>query len=405
VIGPEHENAGSARPPSPIRPGGTAYLDPLELLVDLGRHRRMLVLWPATVAVVAAVVSMLLPVVFTGTARILPPQAGQSSGAAMLSQLSGLAGVAGGALGLKNPSDLYVGMLQSTTVADALIDRFKLMERYEATYRMEARKRLAAESRIVAEKNGIITIEAGASDPRLAADLANAYVEELHELINTLAVSEAAQRRLFFERQLKQTRDRLADAETKLREAIDAGGLVSVDAQSRVAVETAARLRAEISARTIQLEAMRAYATSDHPDLRRVESELASMRQQLGRIESGSGAAAGAEGAVTGVGNIRLVREMKYQEVMFELLARQLELARADEAKEAPVVQVLDTAQPPERRSSPQRARLVVLSMAAAFMVACMAALARAAFERSLEDPARRDQLTSLRSTWRWRGR
>jgi len=312
-------------------------------------------------------------------------------------------------IGLKNPGDLYVGMLQSDTVADALVERFKLQELYGADFRVDARKALAGSSRFKAEKNGIITVEVDAKEPKLAADLANAYVEELHDLTSGLAVTEAAQRRTFFESQLRQTKDRLADAEVALREALEHGGLVSVDAQSRAAVETVARLRAEITAKEVQVGAMRSYATADHPDLRRAEQELASMRRELGRLESGLGlaegpvpspGAAGRPGAA-GMGNIRLVREVKYQEVLFELLARQYEMARVDESKEAPIIQVLDRAKPPEKRSWPKRTSMVLASAGAAFLAAALVALLRGALEHAMRDPAKRAKVESLRGAWR----
>ena len=193
----------------------------------------------------------------------------------LLGQLGGgLGALAGGSLGIKNPSDLYIGMLKSRTVADALVERFDLAQVYRTKLLVDARTRLGRDSRFSSEKSGIITIQVDARDPKLAADLANAYVEELHKLTSTLAVSEAAQRRLFFERQTQQTKEKLADAEVKLRQALDTGGLVSVDAQGRAAVETVARLRGAISAKEIQLGSMKAYASPSNPDLQRAEQEL-----------------------------------------------------------------------------------------------------------------------------------
>jgi tyrosine-protein kinase Etk/Wzc len=345
-------------------------------------------------------VSLVLPQWFTATTRMLPPQQGQSTAAAMLSQLGGgLGGLAGGALGIKNPTDLYVGMLRSDTVADALIARFDLKKVYGAELGVDARKAFREHARFAGDKAGIIAIEVEARDPRLAADLANGCVEELHRLTNTLAVTDAGQRRVFFERQLQQTKEKLADAEVKLRAAIDAGGLASVDAQSRGTVETVARLRAQISAKEIQIGAMRAYATASNPDMRRAEQELASMRQELGRLESGPQAGAeetSPKASASGVANVRLVREVKYQEVMFELLAKQYELARVDESKEAPLIQVLDRAAPPERRSSPRRALIVLVAFATAFFATAGVAL----FGGGPADAARRESLAALRAAW-----
>lgn len=394
-------------PPAPARRAPPPF-DPLDLVLVLARRWRWLVLWPLAAAALAAAVTMVLPFRYTATTRMLPPQASQSTASAMLSQLGGLAGVAGGALGIKNPSELYLGMLRSASVADAVIERFGLRERWGGDYLVETRELLAGRTRMKADKSGIITVEVTAETAELAADLANAYVEQLHRLTSTLAVTEAAQRRIFFERQLQQAKDKLAEAEANLRQAIDTGGLVSVDAQSRAAVETVARLRAELSLKEVQIGAMRAYARPDHPDLRRAEQELQSVRRQVAHLETGLGVEGAAPlpgGAppTSGVGNIRLVREVKYQEVLFELLARQYEVARVDESKDAPVIQVLDRAAPPEKRSFPRRTLTVILTAAAALLLAVGAAFAREALDAAALDPVRREKLAALRAALRRR--
>jgi uncharacterized protein involved in exopolysaccharide biosynthesis len=389
-------------------------MDPLDLLIAIGRARRWLVLWPLLASLVAAGVSLVLPKSYTATTRILPPQQGASTAAMLLSQFGGLAGPAGGALGVKSPSDLHIRMLTSDAVADALIERFGLRERYGQEFMVDTRKALAGDTSVQADKSGLITIDVEAESPQLAADLANGYVAEFHRLTSTLAVTEAAQRRLFFERHLQQAKDRLASAEVALRQAIDQGGLVSVEAQSRATVETSARLQAEISAREVQLEAMRAYATPVHPEVRRAERELESMRATLVRLESGpsssrrsaAGAPAEAGGpADGGVGNIKLVRELKHQEILMELLVRQYEAARVDESKEAPLVQVLDAAKPPEKRSSPKRTRLVLVSAAGALLAAVLAALVKGGIEHLADNPGRAPKLAEARTAWRWRAR
>ncbi len=365
----------------------------------------MIASWTVATSVAALVVSFLLPSTFTGVTRILPPQQGQSTAAMMLGQIGGgFGGLAGAALGIKYSSDLYVAMLKSDTVADALIERFKLMELYDEKDLVDARKRLAKDSRFLSDKSsGIIVIQADARAPARAAELANAYVEELHKLTNTLAISEAAQRRAFFERELQQTKEKLADAEVKLREAIASGGLVSVDAQGRATVETVARLRAQISAKEIQIGAMKAYATPSNPDLQRAERELSAMRQELSRLESGVPAGDVAVGGdARGMGNIRLLREVKYNEVMFEQLAKLFELARVDEAKEAPLVQVMDRAVPPKKKSGPKRGLIVAAATVGGFIAAVLAAFASNALDDARQDPVRQGRLDAVRAAW-WR--
>ena len=395
--------------PDPLQPAEPD--DPeessLDYLVVLGRHKRSIAGWTLGIATLAAVISFLVPRTFTGVTRILTPQQGQSTAALMMGQIgggsSGLGGLAGSALGIRNPTDLYVGMLKSDTVADALVTRFDLRNQYGVEYLADARLRLAKLTRFLPDKSGIIAIEVDARDPKLAADLANAYVEQLHKLTTTLAISEAAQRRLFFEQQLQQTKDRLADAEVKLRQALESGGVVSVDAQGRAAVETVARLRAQISAKEIQIGAMKGYAAPSNPDLQRAEKELLAMREGLSRLESGGSQAGDGGGDVKGLGNIRLMREVKYHEVLFEQLAKMYEIARADEAKEAPLVQVLDPAALPEKKSGPRRALIVAGAAAIGFVAAVLFAFARTAMENARTDPFYSGRLDALRSAWSWR--
>jgi len=388
---------------TPHPPPAGQELTFLEALLVLGRRRRAVLGGAAAGLVLGLLLSFLTPATFTGTARILPPQQSQSAATAMLAQLGGAAaGFAGGALGLKTPNDLYIGMMKSDSVADDLIERFALRKAYGRELLVDARKDLAADSIFTSEKSGIIVIRVDARDARLAADLANAYVEALQRMTSTLAVTEAAQRRLFFEQQLQLAKEKLTDAEAALRTAIDRGGIVSVDAQSRATLETVGRLRAQISAKEIQLEAMRAYATAENPDRLRVEQELTSMRRELERLESGVSASdrSGAESASRGLDSVKLLRDVKYQEVMFELLAKQYELARVDEAKQAPLVQVVDRASPPERRSKPRRGLLTLGALFAGLVAGIAAAFVAEWWAKAQRDPEQAAVLAELRSSW-----
>src|SRR5712692_4917936 len=163
----------------------------LDLLIFLAKHKRLVLGVPFVVAIAAAIVSLLMSNIYTGTTRILPPQQSASAATALLNQLSGvlggLGGAAGGALGIRNPNDLYVGMLKSRTVADNLISRFELGKVYDEGYLSNTRKRLEKETTITAGRDGIITVEVDDKDPKRAADLANAHVDELTKLTKVLA--------------------------------------------------------------------------------------------------------------------------------------------------------------------------------------------------------------------------
>src|SRR6266704_1345554 len=233
----------------------------LDLLIVLAKHKVRVLGLTAAAAVVSIAIPLRLPNIYTGTTKVLPPQQTQST-SAVLAQLGSLAGLAGGAVaaGLKNPNDLYVGMLKSRTVADNLIQRFDLNKLYDQNYQSLTRKRLEKETAITAGRDGIITIQVDDKDPRRAAELANAYVDELFKLNKVLAVTEASHRRLFFERQLELAKDSLARSEASTRQALQKGGLVLVEGQGRVMAETSARLRAEITVKEIQIGAMRTFA-------------------------------------------------------------------------------------------------------------------------------------------------
>lgn len=355
----------------------------VDLLVILAKNKKIIAGATVAAAFVAAIVSMILPPSYMATATLLPPQQAQSSASLLLSQLGGLAGAAAGAAGLKNSADVYVSMLKSRTVAERLTDRFALQKHYEMTSRQKTWMRLAANSVIATGKDGLISIQVEDKDQKLVAPLANAYVDELVRLTRTLAVTEAAQRRLFFEQELERSKDKLAKAEMALKSAIDQRGVVSVDTESRALLETVARLRAEISAREIERDSMKAFVTSSHPEYRRVEESLRSLRAELSRLENGSGALASqntpaadeTKNAGTGVQNIQLLRDVKYYQMLYELLAKQYEAARLDEAKDSSVIQVLDPAIEPEGRFKPKRSMFVIVASLLAFVVASIAVL------------------------------
>jgi len=382
-----------AQPPETTRDEDEVSL--LDLLIVLAKHKTLVLGLPAAAAVISAVVSLLLPNYYTGITKILPPQQTQST-SAVLAQLGNLAGLAGGpaAAGLKNPNDLYVGMLKSRTVADNLIQRFDLNKLYDQNYQSLTRKRLEKETTITAGRDGIITIQVDDKDPRRAAELANAYVDELFKLTKVLAVTEASQRRLFFERQLELAKDSLARSEASTRQALQKGGLVLVEGQGRVMAETSARLRAEITVKEIQIGAMRTFASEQNPELQRTQQQVEVLKRELARIEgtSGAGSSRPEETSVKGIENLRLLREMRYNELTYELLAKQYEIAKIDEAKDSAIIQVMDKAIEPDRKSKPVRWQIVLLSTLVAGLLAVLGAFLLEALTKSDSRSAERWQ-------------
>ena len=377
----------------------------LDLAIVLAKHKKLILGLPLVAAIIAVIVTLLMPNIYTGVTRILPPQQSQSTAAAMLIQLGGLADIAGQSLGIKNPNDLYVGMLKSRTVADTLIDRFGLKKVYDENTYHYARMELEKRTMVASGRDGIIKVEVEDKDPKRAAAIANGYVEELYKLTQTLAVTEASQRRLFFERQLDQTRKNLASAEAAARQGLEKGGLVVVDAQGRGMIETTARLRAQIAVKEIQIGAMRAFATGQNPDLRQAQHELDAMKQELAKMEGTSSGRDTADSAskADGMENLRLLRDVKYFETIFELLAKQYEIARIDEARDASLIQVLDEAVEPEQKSKPKRALIVILSALVAGVITVSWAFVAEALEKARRDPDGSSRLQALRSYLRFR--
>ncbi|MGJ7914619.1 GumC family protein [Massilia sp. LXY-6] len=343
-----------------------------DVFVALSRHKRMIIVVTLSVAIISAAISFAIPKSYKAVTNLLPPQQSQSSASMLLSQLGSMAGIAAGVAGIKNPNDLYIGMLKSRTIADKLIQRFNLKTAYGLNSQEAARKKIAENTSINSGKDGLIVIEVEDENQKLVAQIANAYVDELFQLTKSLTVTEASQRRAFFERQLEQAKNNLGNAEMSLKGSLDTGGVISVDAESRAVLETAARLRAQISAKEIQLNSMRPFVTPNHPEYMRTEQELSSLRDELAKLERGRGAnqiEIENRTSTGGLGNIKLLRDVKYYQMLYELLAKQYEVARLDEAKEPAIIQVLDPAIEPERPFKPKRLVLVFISTMFALLI------------------------------------
>lgn len=364
----------------------------LDLALVLAENLRVLIAVPLAAGLAALGITFIIAPTYTATTRILPPQQQQSTAAALLAtQLGALAGSAGAALGIKNPADLYIGMMKSRTVADTLLERFKLKELYQEEYGEEVRKELASRTHVTAGKDGLIVIEVDDEDPERAAEMANAYVEALRELTQTLAVTEAGQRRLFFERQLKQAKDELTKSEVALRGSGISEATLKTVPQS--ALEALARLKAEVTAQEVKLGAMRGYMTESNPEFKQAQQELAVLRAQLAKTEQFDPAKATGSGAEY----IGKYRDFKYHETLFELMAKQYEMARLDEAREAAVIQVVDAAVPPERKSKPKRGLIAIITSLAVFVLLVLAVFIRQGLRKAAALPDSSEKIATLR--------
>jgi uncharacterized protein involved in exopolysaccharide biosynthesis len=352
-----------------------------------------------------------LPSRYTATTVILPPQQSTSSSALLLGQLGGLsplASLAGGSLGLKNPNDLQVSMLKTRTVEDAMIDRFKLMALYRDQRRSDARKDFEKYTDIEnGLKDGLIRVSVTDKDPKRAAEMANAYVDEFKKFSATIAVTEASQRRLFFEQQLVQAKENLAGAEEALKRTQQKTGLIQLDGQARAVIESVARMRGQVAAKEVQILAMRQFAADQNPDLQLAEQELAGLKSQLSHMGAGHDVSSGdflmPKGSVpeAGLDYIRRLRDVKYNETVFELLAKQLEIAKIDEARQGSIVQVVDYAVEPDKRSSPKRLLILICATIGGFVLMVLWALFSETLRMARKDPAQRAQLDLLARSFR----
>lgn len=372
--------AGAPTSPEPGPQGDEDEINLLDLALVAAENLRLLILGPLAVGLLALGISFAITPTFTASTIILPPQQQQSGAAAMLQQLGALGGLAGAATGLKNPNDQFVALLKSRAVEDALIDRFKLIDRYEADFRQDARKTLENATKVSAGKDGLITIEFDDEDPAFAAEVANAYVEQLGRLLKTLAITEAQQRRVFFERQLAETQAKLTRAQQALQTTGVSAG--AVKGSPEAAVAAVAELQARISAQEVKLGVMRGYLSESAPELRQALNELSGLRAQLAKI--------GQPGLPPGTDAdyIARFRDFKYQETLFELFSKQYEIARVDEGREGAIIQVVDRAVPPERKTRPKKALIAVLTTLATAFVLLLWVFVRQALRGAAQDPA-----------------
>ena len=377
-------------PRSMVEDDEISILDILQVMAD---NLRLLVLGPLVAGLLALGYSFTVTPTFIATTKFIPPQQQQSGAAAMLAGLGALGGLAGAAGGIKNPADQYVAFLKSNSIQDSLVDRFKLQDHYEVKFRDDARNAVGGNVQIASGKDGLITIDASDKDPAFAAQLANAHVEELGKLLNRLAVTEAQQRRLFFQRQLTNAKDNLVKAE----QALKASGVNSsaLKATPGAAVESMARLKASITSQEIKLGSMRGYLTESAPDFKQAQTELTAMRSQMAHAERAEPASSAGDSDY-----IAKFRDFKYHETLFELFAKQYEMARIDESREGAVIQVLDPAQPPERKSKPKKLQLAMLTALATGFALLLLVFLRQALLGAAQHPESAEKLSRLRQAW-----
>ena len=369
-----------------------------DLLTWLGESKRLIATVTVAAALVALVVALLLTPIFTARTTMLAPGSQQQSGSASaLAALGALGGLAGG-LAPKSPDELYVALLKSDSVVRALDSRFDLKKHYDVESFEALRKTVPKYVRVASDKkSGVISVEVDDEAPKFAADLANAHREEVTKLLERLAVSEAQLRRVFFEKQLNETKEKLVKAEQTLQLVQEKSGMIVLDKQAEALIGSAA-----------QLKVLRTSATEQNPDVMRLNSELGALRAQLARMESSKEAPNGSAidlpvGRIpeAAMDYVRARRELKIQETLLESMIRQYEIAKLDEAKEGPGLQLVDLALPPDHKSKPSRALIVLASALLALLLASAFVVVRryAAYTREL-DPQSAAAWQALRRAW-----
>ena len=367
-----------------------SLLDLLQVLVD---NLRLLVLGPLAIGLSALGITFAIPPTYTATTVIMPPQQQQSGAAMMLQSLGALGGLAGAASGLKNPNDQFVSMMKSDFVADELVARFGLLQRYDVDYKVDARKKLLEYSKINTGKDGLITIEVDDRDPATAANIANAYVDAFSKLLNRLAITESQQRRLFFEKQVEDTKQKLNAAQI----ALETSG-VNVSAlktSPEASIKATAELQALVTAQEVKLGSMRGYLTEAAPEFKLAQTELAALQAQFAKLQKNQPAASGKDADY-----IARYRDFLYYSTLFEMFSKQYVLAKVDEAREGAVMQVVDKAVPPERKSKPKKAMVAALSAVAGGFCLMLFVFIRHSFRQANSNSETAEKLALLKRSW-----
>ncbi len=352
-----------------------------DLLPGLLQRRKFILNMTLGATILAAISVFVVRSEYTAEAVVLPPGQNSSVNAALLGQLGGsgaLASAAGASLGVKNPSDMYVSLFRSRSVEDAVIRRFGLLDRYHTSKMSDARARFENHSSVtLGVKDGLIAIDVTDHDPKVAADVAAGYVDEYRKFSAHLAITEASQRRVFFQQQLSQANSDLVMAQNAMKGTQQSTGVLQIDMQTRALVESAAEVRAQIVAKQVQLQGMRAYATDSNPDVIELKQQIAELQGQLAKL---SGNSQYSNGLLLPKGDVpaatmeylNKLRNVKYYETIADLVAKQFEQAKLDEARQGTAIQVVDQPVIPDTRSYPKRLQTIVVAALASFFGACM---------------------------------
>lgn len=353
----------------------------------VGRNKKVTAAVAIGVIAAASLTALILPPLYTSTAVLLPPSDATSPGAQLMAQLSSAGSVASlgsSVLGLKNPNDLQVALLKSRSVEDAVIRQFRLQQEYRASSLYSTRRRwrrcAAVDNGL---KDGLIRVSVSDRDPQRAAELANGWVEEYRRFSATLAITEASRRREFLQAELDTARAVLTRSEEEMKLTEQRTGVIALQGQASALIASAATLRAQVTAKQVEIQAMRQFAADGNPDMQRAQQELVALQDQLGVMnvsrERSRGDLVVPRGTVAqaGLDYERAFREVKYRETVVELLSRLYEAAAVDEARQGPLIQIVDAATAADRPDSHYRLWIFLAGIFFALPVGVSTALLR----------------------------
>ena len=350
--------------------------------------------------VVSVVVAFIIPKMYVSEARIMPPEM-SGPNPALLAALAGratgsdaLGGLAMSLIGGRNNGSLFIDLLQSASVSTRLIDRFQLLSVYHKRYRVDAAKVLARRTRITQDKkSGVLTLAVRDTDPARARDLAQAYLDELNVVVNRTSRSSAHQERVFIEERLVDVESKLSRAQEAMSEFSSSHTAIDLKEQARATVESEAKVEGELIAAQSELDSLEQVYGDDNVRVRAAEARIASLKRDLQKM---GGSPAPLATTMTSdeadaappylplrqvprlaVPYANLFREVQVQETVYNLLTQQYEIARIQEAKDIPVVNIIDAPGIPEKKSFPPRALLSLASTLLAVIVASFFLLGR----------------------------
>ena len=417
-------------------------IDLLDLLLVLARRKGFIIKTTTIFALLSIAYALVATPIYRADTQVIPPQSNSSGTMAALAQM-GVPDFAAGMLGVQTPSDLLVAITKSRPVLDKVIDQFDLMNRQPEPHhpavaaikktlrniispivkalspegdgegkvkkilRTDVRNKLSMATSANADtKSGIITISVSDTSPDLAAAIANSYVEQLQTIMQSLALSQASQQRLFLEEQVKDSQLNLLASEQKLSEYQIRTGILNVGDQASAVVESLTKLRAQVTAKEVELRSTQTFATANNPRVKQLQAELSSLKQQLQRMEASTGSTSPSDISLkdlpdAGLEYLRLMRDLKFHETLYGMLLKQYESARISEAQEPSVVQVLSKAEPPELKDKPKKKLIVVLATVLGGFIGVFGAFLKEFAANAQSDPKRKAKMDELKRNLR----